>query len=177
MAARRRSAPSVRTWLVRAAVVLVAGLGVGVVIGVRAIDRLDPGRPGTTEAFDDPSPVDATPAAPARGASAAAGSRTVDARVASAGVRDSVVEVAVTIPDVVGRTEGDARTALERGGFTIGTVLVQASAEPAGTVLSTFPVRGERVALPATVNLVVSSGRSPDGPSPVDSPPPLPRLP
>jgi beta-lactam-binding protein with PASTA domain len=88
-----------------------------------------------------------------------------------------VVEVAVTIPDVVGRTEGDARTALERGGFTIGTVLVQASAEPAGTVLSTFPVRGERVALPATVNLVVSSGRSPDGPSPVDSPPPLPRLP
>jgi hypothetical protein len=63
------------------------------------------------------------------------------------------------VPDLVGRVEGDARRLLERAGFTIGEVMFREDDLPVGTVLQTFPVPGERVALPATVNLILADRR------------------
>jgi hypothetical protein len=63
------------------------------------------------------------------------------------------------VPDLVGRVEGDARRLLERAGFTVGTIMFREDDLPVGTVLQTFPVPGERVALPATVNLILADRR------------------
>jgi hypothetical protein len=63
------------------------------------------------------------------------------------------------VPDLIGRTEGDARRLLEIAGFALGDLLFQEDDGPTGLVLATFPVPGERVSLPATVNLVLSDRR------------------
>jgi hypothetical protein len=76
--------------------------------------------------------------------------------------RDSVA----VVPDLVGRVEGDARRLLERAGFTLGTIMFREDDLPVGTVLQTFPVPGERVPLPATVNLILADRRRP--PDPLD---------
>ncbi len=73
---------------------------------------------------------------------------------------------ATRVPDVIGRTEAEARAALERAGFpvTVGTV---DNAAPAGTVVGQFP-RG--TALPEeTVALQLSSGSVPPPPPPPGS--------
>ncbi|NMR18706.1 transglycosylase domain-containing protein [Cellulomonas fimi] len=63
------------------------------------------------------------------------------------------------VPDVVGRSEADARATLRGAGFNVRTSGQQApSSAPAGTVGSTSPGAGARVARGAMITLVISSG-------------------
>jgi beta-lactam-binding protein with PASTA domain len=61
------------------------------------------------------------------------------------------------VPDVVGFHVERARGLLERLGFTIQRTDME-STEPAGRVLSMEPGPGARLALPAQLNLTVSTG-------------------
>lgn len=146
-----------RRWLVRGAVAVALGLAIGGAIGVRVVQTLEPGIPGQVDSLTL-SPVPRVPAAGASGAPA------VDSAATEA--------PSVAIPDVIGLEEGAARDAVERAGLTVGVVLFRPDLATAGTVVMTFPVPGERVVLPATVNLVLSDGRPP-----VDPPEPPPTIP
>ncbi|WP_132992655.1 Stk1 family PASTA domain-containing Ser/Thr kinase [Gordonia zhaorongruii] len=63
----------------------------------------------------------------------------------------------VTVPDVVGQFEDDARTALEQMDLDVTTVSADSS-EPQGRVLSASPDSGQSVEVGSTVQLVVSRG-------------------
>ena len=150
-----------RLWATRAGIALAAGLVVGVGSGLVGLGVL---------AGDAPPPVVApvipkeeVAPAPRRTYSGprADGMRSGSTRDSLSGggliaaARDSVG----TVPDLIGRVEGDARHLLERAGFTLGSILFREADEPVGTVLETFPVPGERVVLPATVNLILADRR------------------
>ena len=73
----------------------------------------------------------------------------------------------VEVPDVVGRSEDDARSALEDAGLDVGDVSEQETGdEEPGTVLEQSPGAGEQVDLGASVDLVVATA-PPDVPVPV----------
>jgi hypothetical protein len=171
-AARRRT--STRTWIVRTAVVVALGFGVGAALGVQAVRAVDPGRPGHVDSLD--LLLDSLARRPAATA-AQAGSPGSAGRAGAGGVRlvrDSVVEPAPAderaVPDVTGRQEGDARRALEAAGFVLGGVEFSASTEPAGTVLRTIPAAGARAARSTEIALVLSDGRPPADAPPPDQP-------
>jgi serine/threonine-protein kinase len=66
---------------------------------------------------------------------------------------------AITLPDVTGRSYGDARNILEQLGLTVaGLGLDSASTEKAGTVISQNPAAGRTVASGTTVGLKLSAG-------------------
>ena len=66
----------------------------------------------------------------------------------------------VAVPNVSGQTQGDARNALEKAGFTVGDVTtVDAGGVKAGNVVSTDPAAGTKAKRGSTVNLQVASGR------------------
>ncbi len=66
----------------------------------------------------------------------------------------------VTVPNVSGQTQGDARNALEKAGLTLGDVTtVDAGGVKAGNVVSTDPAAGTKAKRGSTVNLQVASGR------------------
>ncbi len=68
----------------------------------------------------------------------------------------------IAVPNVIGRTESDALTALREAGLAMGTVTRQYSVSvPAGTVLSQVPVAGALVLPDAEIGLVVSRGVPP----------------
>ena len=72
----------------------------------------------------------------------------------------------VEVPDVVGRSEDDARSALEDAGLDVGDVSEQETGdEEPGTVLEQSPGAGEQVDLGASVDLVVATA-PPDVPVP-----------
>jgi len=76
----------------------------------------------------------------------------------------------VSVPNVVGRTQAAARTAITGAGLTVGNVTTQSSPTvPAGQVISQNPAANTSVAPGSSVDLVVSDG--PDG-----TPPPNPSL-
>lgn len=147
------------TWAMRAGVALFAGLVVGVgggFLGLRVLMGDTPPEPVIEKA---PEPVMPAPRRTYSGPRAD-GMRAADGKIAMVGggavaARDSVA----VVPDLVGRAEGDARGLLERAGFSLGEILFRQSDEPLGTVLETFPVPGERVQLPATVNLILADRR------------------
>lgn len=62
------------------------------------------------------------------------------------------------VPAVVGMAQGEAERLIDEAGLERGIVREQSSDEPRGQVLSTTPEAGSRVALPASVSLVVSTG-------------------
>jgi serine/threonine-protein kinase len=62
------------------------------------------------------------------------------------------------VPSVVGMAQGEAERLIDEAGLERGIVREQSSDEPRGQVLSTTPEAGSRVALPASVSLVVSTG-------------------
>lgn len=65
----------------------------------------------------------------------------------------------VTLPNVVGRSYGDARSALEQIGLLVnGSGLDSASTAPAGTVVSQSPSAGRTVPSGTTVQLRLSAG-------------------
>ncbi|WP_017609515.1 PASTA domain-containing protein [Nocardiopsis xinjiangensis] len=71
----------------------------------------------------------------------------------------SVGPVELSMPDLVGQTETEAREELDELGFTDVTVTQEPSdSEPSGTVLETDPEEGEAVAHDAPVTLTVSEG-------------------
>jgi len=67
----------------------------------------------------------------------------------------------VAVPNVVGRTEDEARFTLTAEGFTVGDVVRQRDEAAAGEVLSQVPAPGQEVEPGSTVSLVVSSGPPP----------------
>jgi beta-lactam-binding protein with PASTA domain len=91
---------------------------------------------------------------PAAGAQVAPGSA-VDL-VVSKGVQP------VAVPNVVGKTEAAAGSALTSAGLTVGSVTQQySSTVPAGQVISQSPAAGAQVAPGSAVDLVVSKGVQP----------------
>ena len=62
----------------------------------------------------------------------------------------------VEVPDVVGESEDNARSALEGAGLRVGKVTEEASEEEPGTVIEQSPAGGEKVARDEAVNLVVA---------------------
>jgi serine/threonine-protein kinase len=70
----------------------------------------------------------------------------------------SIGEQVVSVPPVVGLTQADAQTALEASGFELGKVIEKPFAGPPGQVLESTPASGAKVAIPATVSIVVSVG-------------------
>lgn len=179
-AARARGA---RLWVTRLGLAVVAGLGTGVITAFIGLRVLEGGSPPPVVVPDEPEAP--TARRTIRGPRAD-GMRQGGSAMVGGGVLASRDSVAV-VPDLVGRAEGDARRLLERAGFEMGSVMFQSSDEPLGTVLETFPVRGERVQLPATVNLILADRRrepevlpvAPDPDtlglrSPIDTVPPVP---
>ncbi len=142
----------------RAGIAVVAGLVAGVsgsVIGLKLLMGDAP--PPVIEPVEE-APVTDAPRRQISGPRAdgmRAGSNTGMVGGGRLAVRDSVA----VVPDLIGRVEGDARRLLERAGFAVGEIMFQEDDLPVGTVLQTFPVPGERVALPATVNLILADRR------------------
>jgi PASTA domain len=143
---RRRVKATGKTWAIRAAIGLSAGLLVGFALGALTVRLVQP--PGAVAVADADS------------------SRIRKPRVSSEPEAESPAEQesakpvnGVVVPQLIGMEEGDARNAITRAGFTIGTVTFKSSPEPLGTVVESFPVPGEAVPLPATVSLILSDGK------------------
>ena len=166
----RKSKSTRNRWIMRGAIAAALGIALGFATGAMAVHSLQ-------------SPVTASDSIPnesARRAKRAASAPVpLPVPVADAPVRDTPVRDApardtppptdselrgyrrvagTLVPKVIGMQEGDARTAMTQAGFTVGAVVFKSSDQPAGTVLSTSPMPGERAQLPATVNLVLSDG-------------------
>jgi serine/threonine-protein kinase len=62
------------------------------------------------------------------------------------------------VPDVVGQSEANARSALEGAGLRVGEVTEEASEEEPGTVIEQSPAAGESVDRGEGVDLVIASG-------------------
>ncbi|MCU0646986.1 MAG: PASTA domain-containing protein [Gemmatimonadaceae bacterium] len=80
---------------------------------------------------------------------------------------DSAIGIA---PSIVGLSEGAARTLIVAAGFEVGSISSAASDRPIGEVIGTFPEAGERVPLPASINLIVSGGPAPARPDSAQPP-------
>ena len=63
-----------------------------------------------------------------------------------------------TVPSVLGSTQQQARIAIENAGLDLGRLDLQHSDRPAGLVIGVRPLPGEKLTLPARVDLVVSRG-------------------
>jgi hypothetical protein len=162
MSAARKSVfsgNSGRTWLARAGAALVAGLFVGVGGGFLGLRILRGDAPPAPVPVEEPEPETPAPRRTYSGPRADGG-RAGEARpvVADAGTAIATDTVAI-VPDLIGRAEGDARRLLERAGFTLGDISFREADERLGTVLESYPVPGERVQLPATVNLILADRR------------------
>jgi hypothetical protein len=152
--------PLQKLWLSRAGIALGAGLIFGAASGFVSLRILEgDSRTPIPEVADDVI-VEEPAARKTFSGPRADGMRAGSAQTAErgAGVEVSSTPVAV-VPDLLGRVEGDARRLLERAGFTLGDIMFRESDERTGTVLETFPVPGERVQLPATVNLILADRR------------------
>jgi serine/threonine-protein kinase len=72
-------------------------------------------------------------------------------------------DTGVTVPDVAGKTESDARTAIEEAKLAVGTTSEEySSTVDKGRVIRTDPVVGSSVEEGTTVNLVISKGAEGD---------------
>jgi serine/threonine-protein kinase len=102
--------------------------------------------------------------------SPAAGSEVVRNSIVTLTVSKGAEEV--TVPDLVGSSEDDARSALRSAGL-LASVFRVTSAQPTGTVIAQDPKAGERVAKGAKVRLNVSKGAPPPPPTTTTTPPPV----
>ncbi|MCX5758253.1 MAG: PASTA domain-containing protein, partial [Candidatus Hydrogenedentes bacterium] len=74
-------------------------------------------------------------------------------------VQSYLAAVSVTVPNVAGKTESAAQSAITSAGLAEGTVTQQSSTTvTAGVVISQNPLAGTRVAQGTIINLVVSTG-------------------
>ncbi len=67
-------------------------------------------------------------------------------------------DIKVFVPDVVGMSQADARSALLAGGLDIAVTMVNSDTIPAGQVISQMPIAGTEVNGGSVVTLVVSRG-------------------
>lgn len=75
----------------------------------------------------------------------------------------------VTVPNLAGMTQEQARQALSQLGLSVGNVTQEESSSVAqGQIISTTPASGTQVSSGSEVAIVVSSGVSPNGTIPVD---------
>lgn len=145
MARRRsRSKTTPRTWFIRAGIAIAVGIPVGFGTGAAAVRFLQP--PGVVTADNDSSETARKP----RGGDAAEEAPPAEAEKPKEGI---------VVPELVGMEEGDARAAIVHAGFTVGSVTFKAGSQRMGTVVESFPVPGESVPLPATINLILSDGK------------------
>jgi len=68
------------------------------------------------------------------------------------------------VPDVVGKTQADAETAIRNAGFEPRVIESADTTEPAGTVIDQSPRAGETPSEGSTVTIVVSSFQEPTAP-------------
>jgi hypothetical protein len=169
---KKSLSPLQKLWLSRAGIALGAGLIFGAASGFVSLRILEgDSRTPIPEVVDEeivepaPRKTFSGPRADGMRAGSAQSARRGE------GVEVSSTPVAV-VPDLLGRVEGDARRLLERAGFTLGDVMFREADERTGTVLETFPVPGERVQLPATVNLILADRRRSINPMTIDTMPP-----
>jgi hypothetical protein len=154
MAKRRAKKTDLKTWLIRAGIGVAVCLPVGFGLGALGVRMLQPPVAPAVQAAEErerptrkPPQEDAPPSEePKRG---------------------------VVVPELIGLDEGDARQAIQRAGFSVGSVTFRSGPEALGTVVASFPVQGEAVELPATINIILSDGKgradSATGPSLSDS--------
>ncbi|MCU0616221.1 MAG: PASTA domain-containing protein [Gemmatimonadaceae bacterium] len=146
-------------WGKRVLLTIVAGVVTGLgsaVVGLRILEGDAPPRPALSE--PEPEPVVEAPVRRTARGPRADGMRNGEEGLVGGGAMATRDSVAV-VPDLIGRVEGDARRLLERAGFTVGDIMFREDDNPVGTVLQTYPVPGERVTLPATVNLILADRR------------------
>ncbi|MCU0634000.1 MAG: PASTA domain-containing protein [Gemmatimonadaceae bacterium] len=142
----------------RLAIAAVAGLGVGAVVisavmlwllrGPVTLSRAEQDAIARARGTADTVPVITPPAptpAPSPAAASAADSAQADVNLGIA-------------PSIVGLSEAAARTLIIAAGFEVGSVSSAASDRPIGEVIATFPEAGERVPLPATINIILCAG-------------------
>lgn len=146
--ARRKSTGTTtgRTWLIRAGIAIAAGIVVGFATGAAAVRYLQP--PGVI-------PTDSGAADSTRKPKSAATATDEAVEPETAKPKNGVV-----VPELVGMEEGDARAAIVNAGFTVGSVTFKADAKRMGTVVASFPIPGEAVPLPASINLILSDGKA-----------------
>lgn len=163
----KKTPASLRTWLVRAAVIGVLGLAAGGASGVIAVKILEPGHPEQSDAVQ--VAFDST----AKGADPIAKDKlslrrdldSVEAAQREQRIADSLAIMPptgeLTVPNVVGIEEGSARAVIAAAGFTVGTVQFRPSRAAAGTVLGTVPVNGAYAPRGAAIAMVLSDGHAP----------------
>lgn len=145
MAQRRKTSKTTpRTWFIRAGIAIGVGLLVGFGTGAAGVHFLQP--PGVVTADVDSTSGTRKP----RGSDAAEEAPAAEPEKPKDGV---------VVPELVGLEEGDARAAIVHAGFTVGSVTFKAGSQRMGTVVECFPVAGEAVPLPATINLILSDGK------------------
>jgi hypothetical protein len=75
-------------------------------------------------------------------------------------------ETGVTVPNVVGETQGDGTATLEADGFVVAVLTAYSSTVPAGAIISQSPSAGAEIPVGSTVTITVSLGDEPAGGSP-----------
>lgn len=151
--ARRRGRATGKTWAIRAGIAIGSGILLGFIMGAVTVRVVQPPGVIASESVEPRSarkpPSDADPASeePVQ--------------------QDAAPPInGILVPKLVGMEEGDARTAILRAGFAVGSVTFKGSAQPLGTVVESIPVPGEAVVLPATVSLILSDGKGRNEPLP-----------
>jgi serine/threonine-protein kinase len=71
-------------------------------------------------------------------------------------------ESLISVPDVVGKSEADAKSALEAAGFAVQTTSQPSADVPKGSVIAQLPVSGSKAPPGSTVVIAVSSGTPPE---------------
>ncbi|MBC8088854.1 MAG: PASTA domain-containing protein [Phycisphaerae bacterium] len=145
MMARRRGRVTGKIWAIRAGIAIGSGILLGFIIGAITVRVVQP--PGVISSVSEnrstrkPQPdVEPTDNEPAQ--------------------QEQTPQVNGTlVPKLIGMEEGDARNAISRAGFSVGSVTFKASAKPLGTVVESIPVPGEALVLPATVSIILSDGK------------------
>lgn len=160
---RTGKAASARTWALRALVTVLLGLAIGAggaVIGVRTLEPGQKEQPDSLQLMLDsiaaaPKPVDP------RALRRASDSSDADQRAKR--IRDSIEleHIMVTIPDVAGQHEGDARTMLQASRFRVGNVEFENAPTVVGTVVRTVPAAGQAISPNRPITLVLSNGKVP----------------
>lgn len=165
MAKPARKPATNRTWLIRGAVAIAAGLVIGATSGVVGVKRFEPGRPGQPDSLQLmldslKSLQDAgDPLTQRRAADSADADQRAQHRADSTALAND--PNAPVVPVVINLEEGAARTAIEAAGLTVGAVEFRASTVAAGVVLSSNPIAGQKARAGSAINLVLSDGRTP----------------
>ena len=158
---------SLRTWLVRAAIIGVIGLAAGGASGVIAVKLLEPGHPASSDAQQVAVDSTTTGTAPIEKdkLSVRRDLDSVEAAQREQRIADSLAIMPptgeLTVPNVVGIEEGSARAVIAAAGFSVGTVQFRQSRAAAGTVLGTVPVNGAYAPRGAAIAMVLSDGHAP----------------